>query len=190
MHDTIIIGAGFAGLAAAKALKEKGQDNFLILEARDRVGGRTKPGKIAGLNIDLGGMWLGPSQTRLKAWAEELQVQTYSTPMEGKGCFRINGKSHQGEGENFDGLFNLFEGADYLRARRKIKKLAEPLDIEAPWDHPQAAEPRRDDRRAMAAEKCPHRTDADFVSDGVFLPVLCRSITNVDALFCALCDVC
>lgn len=139
MYDTIIIGAGFAGLSAAKALREKGVDNLLVLEARNRVGGRTKPGKIAGLDIDLGGMWLGPTQTRLKQWAEELQVQTYSTPMEGKGCFRINGKSYQGEGESFDGLFNILEGTDYLSTQRKLKKLLAPLDCNAPWDHPKAA---------------------------------------------------
>jgi len=140
MYDEVIVGAGFAGLAAAKALKEAGSDNFLLLEARDRVGGRTKPGSIAGLDIDLGGMWLGPTQTRLKQWAEELQVQTYSTPMEGKGCFRINGKNYKGNGESFEGLFNLLEGTDYLRSQRKLNKLMKPLNCEAHWEHPQAAE--------------------------------------------------
>jgi len=140
MHDVIIIGAGFAGLSAAKSLKENGVENFLVLEARDRVGGRTKPGTIAGLDIDLGGMWLGPTQTSLASWAEQMQVQTYSTPMKGKGCFRIKGKDHHGEGEDIDGLFNLLEGVDYLNSRRKLSKLSDRLDCEAPWDHPQAAE--------------------------------------------------
>ncbi len=140
MHDAIIIGAGFAGLSAAKSLKENGVDNFLVLEARDRVGGRTKPGTIAGLDIDLGGMWLGPTQARLASWAEQMQVQTYSTPMKGKGSFRIKGKDHHGEGEDIDGLFNLREGVDYLNSRRKLSKLSDKLDCEAPWDHPQAAE--------------------------------------------------
>ncbi len=140
MPDTIVIGAGFAGLAAARALRKQGEHGVLVLEARDRVGGRTKPGTIAGLDIDLGGMWLGPTQTRLKAWADELQIRTYSTPMEGKGCFRIGGKDHRGDGEDVAGLFNVVEGIDYLGARRKLGKLIAPLDCEAPWDHPRAAE--------------------------------------------------
>lgn len=138
MYHTIIIGAGFAGLAAAKALRERGQQNFLVLEARDRVGGRTKPGQIAGLDIDLGGMWLGPTQTRLQAWSNEFQVRTYSTPMDGKGCYRINGKDFKGDGEDLAGLFNLAEGLDYLNVRRKLDRLMVPLDCEAHWRHPKA----------------------------------------------------
>ena len=52
--DVIVVGAGFAGLAAAKALRAAGVEP-LVVEARDRVGGRTCPGSIAGLTIDLGG---------------------------------------------------------------------------------------------------------------------------------------
>ena len=74
--DVIIVGAGFAGLAAAKALRAAGVEP-LIIEARDRVGGRTCPGSIAGLTIDLGGMWVGPTQTALDALAREYGVKTY-----------------------------------------------------------------------------------------------------------------
>ena len=139
VYKVIIIGAGFAGLSAAKKLKQQGEENFLLLEARDRVGGRTKPGQIAGLDIDLGGMWLGPTQHRLKDYAREYQARTYATPMEGKACFRIKGKSAYGEGETADGVFNLFEGGDFLLTQRKLKKLGQPLDCQAPWAHPNAA---------------------------------------------------
>ena len=56
--DVIVVGGGFSGLAAARALKAAGR-RVVVLEARDRVGGRVKPGRIAGVTIDLGGMWLG-----------------------------------------------------------------------------------------------------------------------------------
>ena len=40
VHDVIVVGAGVSGLSAAKVLADKGAD-VLVLEARDRVGGRT-----------------------------------------------------------------------------------------------------------------------------------------------------
>ena len=73
MLDTVIIGAGFAGLSAAKTLMAEGRDEFVVLEARGRVGGRTKAGRIGDIPIDLGGMWMGPSQTHLKSLAEHYQ---------------------------------------------------------------------------------------------------------------------
>ena len=64
--DVIVVDAGFAGLAAAKALRAAAIE-ALVLEARVRVGGRTCPGTIDGLTSDLGGMWVGPTQTRSAA---------------------------------------------------------------------------------------------------------------------------
>lgn len=138
MHDAIIIGAGFAGLAAARRLDELGYSDTLVFEARDRVGGRTKHGVVGGVDIDLGGMWLGPTQTRLAALAEQYQVRTYPTYLEGKGVFRIMGKEHHGEREDIDGLFGLRDGISYLSASRKLRKLASEIDCENPWAHPAA----------------------------------------------------
>lgn len=140
MLDTVIIGAGFAGLAAAKRLIDLGNDNFTVLEARDRVGGRTKHGQIAGIDIDLGGMWLAPSQTRLAHWADYYGVQTYPTPIDGKTVFRISGKEHLGEREDIDGLFNLLDGLNYTIVDRKLRKLVASIDREQPWNHPQSKE--------------------------------------------------
>lgn len=140
MLYTIIVGAGFAGLAAAAKLKESGIEDFVVIEARDRVGGRTKHGTIAGLDIDLGGMWLGPTQTRLKALAEAYQVRTYPTYLEGKAIFRSHGKEHHAPGEKIDGLFNLLEGVDFLNSKRKIDALSKDLDCDRPWAHPRAQE--------------------------------------------------
>src|SRR5882672_2417884 len=62
--DVVIVGAGFAGLSAARILIRQGK-KVAVLEARDRVGGRVKAVKIAGRTVDGGGMWVGPTQTRL-----------------------------------------------------------------------------------------------------------------------------
>ncbi|HKD63402.1 MAG TPA: FAD-dependent oxidoreductase [Candidatus Acidoferrales bacterium] len=59
--DVIVVGAGFAGLTAARNLMREGR-RVVVLEARDRVGGRVKAGKLAGHSVDVGGMWVGPTQ--------------------------------------------------------------------------------------------------------------------------------
>ena len=74
-HDVIIVGAGLSGLKAALELREAGK-RVLVLEARDRVGGRSMPGTIAGQTVDFGGQWVGPQQQRLLAQASELGVAT------------------------------------------------------------------------------------------------------------------
>ncbi|EUA89515.1 FAD binding domain protein [Mycobacterium ulcerans str. Harvey] len=65
--DVVIVGAGFAGLAAARDLARQGHD-VLVLEGRDRVGGRSFTGSIAGLPADMGGSFVGPARTQSWRW--------------------------------------------------------------------------------------------------------------------------
>lgn len=89
--DVLVIGAGLAGLKAARELSAAGQ-RVHVLEARDRVGGRSKPGEICGHTIDLGGQWVGPDQKRLLTEAEELGVATYAQYAEGDSVLHFDGK--------------------------------------------------------------------------------------------------
>lgn len=88
--DAIIVGAGLSGLCAARALSAKGA-SAIVLEARDRVGGRTWSQPIGKGIFDLGGQWLGAGQSRLAALARELNVQTYAQYSEGKKILEVDG---------------------------------------------------------------------------------------------------
>ena len=71
-YDVAIVGAGLAGLTAARALKRAGR-SVIVLEARERVGGRTWNHAIGGGDVvDLGAAFIGPTQDRIAALATEL----------------------------------------------------------------------------------------------------------------------
>ncbi|KAM0723455.1 hypothetical protein Q7P37_000441 [Cladosporium fusiforme] len=57
-YDVIVIGAGFAGLTAARDLATSGDLSVLMVEARDRIGGRTYTVKELGEEYELGGQWV------------------------------------------------------------------------------------------------------------------------------------
>lgn len=86
----IVIGAGFAGLSAARLLKTKGYD-VTVLEASDRLGGRAKTKHELGTPIDLGASWLhGGSGNPLKPVAQDKQIQTQVTDYRNFVAFDVN----------------------------------------------------------------------------------------------------
>lgn len=92
----IIIGAGFSGLAAANQLLKKNID-FVILESRNRIGGRVFSHRVADdLVIELGGEWVGNSHTRIQELCSdfnlELQNNQFDTHLIYKGKYSPAGK--------------------------------------------------------------------------------------------------
>ncbi|MEI2715360.1 MAG: FAD-dependent oxidoreductase [Nocardioides sp.] len=73
--DIVIVGAGFAGLAAAQRLVERGHD-VTILEGRDRVGGRSLTGEVGGVQVDLGATWVSPRHTAIRDLATRAGCRT------------------------------------------------------------------------------------------------------------------
>ena len=85
-RDVVVIGAGPAGTTAATALKEAGL-SVAVLEARDRVGGRTWTNTVDGAWLELGGQWISPDQTALLETIDDLGLRTYSRYREGESVY-------------------------------------------------------------------------------------------------------
>ena len=95
--DVIVLGAGFAGLAAAQRLRSAGC-RVLLLEARDRVGGRVMPGELAGRTIDLGGQWVGVGHERLSMLAGEAGRPLLPQYTEGQKLLAAGGRQRRYRG--------------------------------------------------------------------------------------------
>ena len=133
-----IVGAGFAGLAACQELVESGLD-AVVLEARDRVGGRVLNHEIGdGKVVEVGGQWVGPTQHALLAPAAELGVETYPTYIEGDNLIEYRGRVRRYKGTI--PRINIAVLLEIERCRRKINRLAREVPLEAPWEAPRAAD--------------------------------------------------
>ena len=132
----VVIGAGIAGLTAANRLVDAGVE-VVVLEARDRVGGRTWNTEIEGEANELGGQWVGPYQEAVLETLELLGLETFPSYRTGSHAYiDPDGRVHRFEGEEFP--FPPQTAAAYEAALARLDELAGEMDPEAPWDHPQA----------------------------------------------------
>lgn len=132
----IIVGGGFSGIAAAKKLHEAGI-SFLVLEARERLGGRVFTKNLsADLYLDLGGQWIGPTQNRMYQLCEEQGLETFDTYDQGRNILDLGGKIR-----TYSGLIPKMDPLSLLNLDlilKKLERLARQLDINSPWTHPKA----------------------------------------------------
>ncbi|MET1155936.1 FAD-dependent oxidoreductase, partial [Arthrobacter sp.] len=137
-RDVVIVGAGPSGLTAARELKKAGL-SVAVLEARDRVGGRTWTDTIDGAMLEIGGQWVSPDQTTLLGLIEELGLQTYSRYRDGKSVYiGADGKRTLYTGETFPVSETTAAEMDKLTVL--LDSLAAEVGAEEPWAHPKARE--------------------------------------------------
>lgn len=135
--DVAIVGAGLAGLTAARELRRAGRE-VVVLEAQDRVGGRTLNHSFAdGTIVELGGQWVGPTQDRLIALAGELGVGTYPSWDEGDHLSELGGGVRRYDDDRFGLPAHVL--ADVGLAQLRIDRMAARVPLEAPWEAPRAS---------------------------------------------------
>ncbi|CAH0228574.1 Putrescine oxidase [Arthrobacter sp. Bi26] len=137
-RDVVIVGAGPSGLTAARELKKAGL-SVAVLEARDRVGGRTWTDTIDGAMLEIGGQWVSPDQTALLGLLDELGLQTYSRYRDGESVYiGGDGKRTLYTGDTFPVGETTAAEMDKLTAL--LDSLAAEIGAEEPWAHPKARE--------------------------------------------------
>src|SRR5256885_10030013 len=129
--DVCVVGAGYAGLTAARRLSE-GAKSVVVLEARDRVGGRIWTQQLSdGSAVDRGGAWLGPKHDAIFGLAREVGVSTYKTWV--KGAHLLIG---EGRTRRYTGLIPKISPLAILTialAQARLNRMAKRVPIEAPW---------------------------------------------------------
>jgi monoamine oxidase len=134
--DVVVVGAGLAGLVAARDLIAAGS-SVILLEARDRVGGRLLNEDIGdGKIVEVGGQWIGPTQHRIAALARDMGVGTFPTYAKGENVLELDGKLRRYRGTIPRIAPHVI--ADVARAQRKLDRLARKVPLDAPWQAPDA----------------------------------------------------
>lgn len=129
--DVVIVGAGLAGLAAARTLLTLGRERFIILEGRNRVGGRTLDVPTpSGAMVEMGGQWVGPDHTEIISLAKSLDLPLFNTYEEGQSVYHKNGRNKLYVDTIPCGLLSKI---DLFLATKALNRLARPVPSSKPW---------------------------------------------------------
>jgi len=136
--DVCVVGAGYAGLTAARRLAQHGK-SVVVLEARGRVGGRIWTQQLSdGTAVDRGGAWLAPYHDAFAALAAEMGVATYKTYVHGAHLLVDGDRTRR-----YTGLIPKISPlavATIALTQFKVDRMAKKVPLDAPWTANKAAE--------------------------------------------------
>lgn len=133
--DVAVVGAGFAGLTAARELTRAGHD-VAVFEGRRRVGGRAYTTTVAGVPVDLGATFIGPTQEAVTELAAELGCRTVRTYDRGKNLIRWRGRVRSYR--STIPRLSIIELLDVSRIQWRFERLCRQIPVAAPWTAPGA----------------------------------------------------
>lgn len=129
MVEAVVVGGGLAGLATAWRLRQAGVD-VVVLEAKERVGGRLLTVTGAGVPVDAGGSWVGPGQDAVLGLLKELDIGLVPQHVDGLNLLRVDGRTYRYRGDIPKlGLLRL---ADLGHAQWSLDRMARRLGP-PPW---------------------------------------------------------
>jgi monoamine oxidase len=140
--DVVVVGAGLAGLTAARRLVQAGR-SVIVLEARNRVGGRVLSEDLGNNDYaELGGMFQGPTQDRIKALAYEVAVGLYPTYNTGNNVFWANGRRLEYPNDTPLGTAppDPVVAGDIAAAVSQLDQMSTEVPVDSPWTAPHAEE--------------------------------------------------
>ncbi len=160
--EVCIVGAGLAGLTAARRLSQAGR-SVVVLEARDRVGGRVWTRTAdCGVPVDMGACFIGPRHDRMHALAKEMGVTTFPTFVAGDNVLATGGRIRRYRGD-----IPRISPVALLSAAQAIARMnamARKVPVEAPWEAPRAAEwDARSVRAWLTATHVPTRLARELI---------------------------
>jgi len=178
--DVIVVGAGLAGLTAAEALHRAGC-HVLLLEARDRVGGRVFTRKLdEETYVDLGAQWIGPTQDSMYALCERFGVQLYETYNQGKNVLALGERLRTYTGliprMSIPALMNL----EWVL--RRLESAARRIPIDTPWTAPDAARLDGQTLESFLRRHCLSRSARQVIDAGLET-VFAASASELSLLF-------